>query len=75
MLGRENVERYLGMVNYTANLRRLGFSDEDLAGRGSDRLVDALIAHGTVEQVVARLAEHLRAGADHVPVRWLYAWM
>jgi probable F420-dependent oxidoreductase len=71
VLGRENVERYLGMVNYTANLRRLGFSDEDLAGRGSDRLVDALIAHGTVEQVVARLDEHLRAGADHVPVQVL----
>ena len=71
VLGRENVERYLGMVNYTANLRRLGFTDEDLAGRGSDRLVDALIAHGTVEQVVARLDEHLRAGADHVPVQVL----
>ena len=47
------------MVNYTANLRRLGFTDDDLAGRGSDRLVDAVIAHGTAEQVAARLDEHL----------------
>ncbi len=47
-LGRETVERYLGLVNYPANLRRLGFTDEDLAGRGSDRLVDAVIARGTV---------------------------
>ena len=48
-LGRETVERYLGLVNYPANLRRLGFTDEDLAGRGSDRLVDAVIARGTVD--------------------------
>ena len=70
-LGRQIVERYLGLVNYTANLRRLGFTDEDLAGRGSDRLVDAVTAHGTVEQVAARLDEHLQAGADHVPVQVL----
>ena len=70
-LGRQTVERYLGMVNYTANLRRLGFTDDDLAGRGSDRLVDAVIAHGTADQVAARLDEHLRAGADHVPVQVL----
>jgi probable F420-dependent oxidoreductase len=70
-LGRETVQRYLGMVNYTANLRRLGCTDEDLAGSGSDRLVDAVIAHGTAEQVAARLEEHLAAGADHVPVQVL----
>jgi probable F420-dependent oxidoreductase len=70
-VGRQTVERYLGLVNYTANLRRLGFTDQDLAGRGSDRLVDAVIAHGTAEQVAARLDEHLQAGADHVPVQVL----
>ena len=70
-VGRQTVERYLALVNYTANLRRLGFTEEDLAGRGSDRLVDAVIAHGTAEQVAARLDEHLRAGADHVPVQVL----
>jgi len=70
-LGRQTVERYLGMVNYTANLRRLGFTDEDVAAPGSDRLVDAVIAHGTAEQVAARLDEHLRAGADHVSVQVL----
>ena len=69
--GRQTVARYLGMVNYTANLRRLGFTDEDLAGQGSDRLVDAVIAHGDVAQVVARLDEHLQAGADHVSVQVL----
>jgi probable F420-dependent oxidoreductase len=70
-VGREILQRYLGLVNYTNNLRRLGFTDDDLAGSGSDRLVDAVIAHGAPEQVTARLEEHLAAGADHVTVQVL----
>ncbi len=38
---------------------------------GSDRLVDALIAHGSTEAIATRLTEHLDAGADHVPVQVL----
>jgi hypothetical protein len=60
---------YLGLANYTANLRRLGWTDADLAGGGSDALIDALVAHGNAAQVVARLAEHLDAGADHVSIQ------
>ncbi len=71
-LGRRRVQTpYLGLVNYTSNLRRLGFTDEDLAGGGSDRLVDALVAHGSAEQVAAQLREHLDAGADHVCIQLL----
>ncbi len=62
---------YLGLVNYTSNLRRLGYTDEDLADGGSDRLIDALVAHGSPEQVAARLTAHLDAGADHVCVQLL----
>ena len=62
---------YLGLVNYTSNLRRLGYTDGDLSGGGSERLIDAVVAHGTVEQVAARLTEHLDAGADHVCVQLL----
>ncbi len=62
---------YLGLVNYTSNLRRLGYTDADLSDNGSDRLIDAVVAHGTAEQVAARLAEHLDAGADHVCVQLL----
>jgi probable F420-dependent oxidoreductase len=62
---------YLGLVNYTGNLRRLGYTDEDLANGGSDRLIDALVAHGSAERVAARLTEHLDAGADHVCVQLL----
>lgn len=62
---------YLGLTNYTSNLRRLGYTDADLSDGGSDRLIDAVVAHGTAEQVAARLAEHLDAGADHVCVQLL----
>ena len=60
---------YLGLVNYTSNLRRLGWSDDDLSGGGSDALIDALVAHGSAGQVAARLTEHLDAGADHVAIQ------
>jgi probable F420-dependent oxidoreductase len=73
-IGRPRVRNpYLGLVNYTSNLRRLGWSEEDLAGGGSDALIDALVAHGSGEQVAARLAEHFDAGADHVCVQLLTA--
>ena len=63
--------RYLGLRNYTANLRSLGFTDADLADGGSDRLVDALVAQGDAAAAAARLDEHLAAGADHVCVQVL----
>jgi probable F420-dependent oxidoreductase len=71
-LGRERVDNpYLHLSNYTANLRRLGWSDDDIASPGSDRLIDALVAHGTDAEVADRLREHLAAGADHVAVQLL----
>jgi probable F420-dependent oxidoreductase len=60
---------YLGMTNYRNNLRRLGWTDDDLDNGGSDALIDALAAHGTPEDVARRLTEHLDAGADHVAVQ------
>ena len=73
-IGRSRVEKpYLGLANYTANLRRLGWSEADLSGGGSDALIDALVAHGSAAQVVARLTEHLDAGADHVSIQLLTA--
>ncbi len=71
-VGRPRVRRpYLGLVNYTSNLRRLGWSDADLADPGSDALIDALVAHGDPSRVAALLGEHLTAGADHVCVQLL----
>ena len=65
------MRRYLGLRNYVANLRTLGFTEADVADGGSDRLVDALVTQGDAAAVAARLDEHLAAGADHVCVQLL----
>jgi probable F420-dependent oxidoreductase len=73
-IGRPRIRRpYLGLVNYTSNLRRLGWGDADLANSGSDALIDALVAHGDPAQTAGQLTGHLTAGADHVCVQLLTA--
>jgi probable F420-dependent oxidoreductase len=57
---------YLGLSNYTNNLRRFGFTDDDIAGLGSDRLIDSVVPHGTADQIAAAVRAHHDAGADHV---------
>jgi probable F420-dependent oxidoreductase len=64
---------YLSQPNYVRNLVRLGFDEADLADGGTDAVVDALVAWGTVEDVVARVEAHLDAGADHVCVQPIVA--
>ncbi len=61
--------RYLGLANYANNLRRLGYTDDDLAGGGSDRLLDAVVPQGDGAAIARRVREHLDAGADHVCVQ------
>ena len=70
-VGRKALDIYLNLTNYLNSWKRLGFTDEEVAKPGSDRLVDAVVAYGTVEEVAARLEEHRHAGADHVPVQVL----
>ena len=65
------VSRYLALPNYTNNLLRLGYAQEDFRGGGSDRLVDDLVAWGDAETVMGRLDAHHQAGADHVSVQVL----
>lgn len=64
---------YLGLTNTVGNLRRLGWTAEDLADGGSDRLIDALAPHGTAATIAAAVKAHLAAGADHVSVQVLGA--
>ena len=63
---RRYAELYLGLRNYTSNLLRHGFTEDDIADGGSDRLIDAVIPHGGAEDIAAVAREHLDAGADHV---------
>lgn len=55
----------LEVGGYRANMRRMGFADEDV-DRLSDHLVDALVSWGDESTIAARVQEHLNAGADHV---------
>jgi probable F420-dependent oxidoreductase len=66
---RRFAQPYLGLPNYVNNLRALGWSDEDVSGSGSDRLIDAVVAWGDVEAIKRRVGEHLAAGADHVCIQ------
>ncbi|MBP2474334.1 putative F420-dependent oxidoreductase [Crossiella equi] len=66
---RQMLGLYLQLPNYTNNWLRGGFTEGDFADGGSDRLVDALFAHGGLEQVRGRVAEFHAAGADHVALQ------
>ena len=72
-LAREYASIYLGLPNYTNNLRRLGWGDDDLGNGGSDKLVDAIVAWGTTDNITTGLHAHLDAGADHVAIQVLTA--
>jgi probable F420-dependent oxidoreductase len=68
---REFASEYLQLPNYANNLRRLGFSEGQVAPPGDDRLIDETIAWGNADAVVRRVRDHLAAGADHVCIQVL----
>jgi probable F420-dependent oxidoreductase len=70
-IARIHTSTYVGLPNYTNNLKRFGFTDDDLPDNGSDRLVDAIVAWGDIDAIVARVQAHLDAGADHVCIQVL----
>lgn len=70
-IARDQLGMFIGFDAYRNNLRRLGYTDEDLVPGGSDRLIDALVAWGGDDAVRRRLQEQLDAGADHVAVHVL----
>jgi probable F420-dependent oxidoreductase len=70
-LARRGIARYFTLPNYTSNLKRFGFTDEDMVGGGSDRVIDAIVAWGDVDAIARRIGEHLDAGADQVAIQVL----
>jgi probable F420-dependent oxidoreductase len=65
-VARDFAKTYLGMSNYRRSLLASGFGEDDLAGGGSDRLIDAVVPQGSAEQIAEVVHAHLDAGADHV---------
>ncbi|GAA1461200.1 LLM class F420-dependent oxidoreductase [Williamsia maris] len=73
-IGRPPVDTpYLHLANYVANLKRLGYTDSDIADGGSDALIDDLVAHGDKDTIRDQVDAHLAAGADHVAIQVLGA--
>ena len=60
---------YLSSPNYANNLKRMGWTDADVSGQGSDGVIDAVVAWGDVDAIAVRVRQHLDAGADHVCVQ------
>lgn len=70
-IARAGMAVYLRAPNYLNNLRRLGFTDEDFEDGGSERLADAIVVSGTVDDALKRVEAHFDAGASHVSVQVL----
>lgn len=68
-LARMELSRYMKLTNYRNNWLRLGFTEADLDGEGSDRFMDGMVAWGDETAVRARIKEHLDAGADQVAIQ------
>jgi probable F420-dependent oxidoreductase len=67
-LGRGFLENYVRLPNYRNAWKRAGFSEAETLDP-SDRLIDALFAWGTIDQITARVQAHLDTGADHVTLQ------
>ena len=68
-IARDFAVHYLQTTNYANNLKRMGWTDADIGGNGSDAVIDAVVAWGDVDQIANRVRAHLEAGADHVCVQ------
>ncbi len=70
-IARLHLKTYLGLPNYSNNWKRQGFTDDDIADGGSNRLVDALVVWGDEATIAARVQAQRDAGADHVCIQVL----
>jgi probable F420-dependent oxidoreductase len=68
-LGRRDLHRYMTLANYRNNWLRIGFTEADLAGGGSDKFIDAMVLWGDAAMIAGGLTAHLRAGADQVCIQ------
>lgn len=67
-MARAGLDHYFGLANYVRSWKRVGFTDADVTRPGSDKFIDAVVAHGTPEQIAKRLGEYRQAGANHVAI-------
>ena len=68
-LARPVAQIYTGLPNYRNNWLRMGLTEADFENGGSDKFIDSTFAWGSVDQIKARLKEHVDAGASHVCIQ------
>jgi probable F420-dependent oxidoreductase len=68
-LARAELSRYMTLPNYRNNWLRIGFTEADVDGQGSDRFMDGMVAWGDADMIRRRIQEHLDAGADQVAIQ------
>jgi probable F420-dependent oxidoreductase len=68
-IAREHMHTYLTSPYNIAKFQRLGYSEEEIANGGSDRIVDDLVFWGDLDAIVEKLQGHVDAGADHVALQ------
>lgn len=69
-IARQHMRVYLDLPNYANNLIRMGYDEADITD-AADNVVDAIVAWGSMDDVLARIKAHQEAGADHVCVQVL----
>ena len=72
-IARAELKRYMALPNYCNNWLRLGFTQDDITGEGSDRFMDAMVVWGNEAAIHARMREHFDAGATTVVMQPLHA--
>ncbi len=72
-IARNELKRYMALPNYCNNWLRLGFTQDDISGEGSDRFMDAMVVWGDEAAIHARMREHFDAGATTVVMQPLHA--
>lgn len=65
-IARRHLSFYLALPHYQRNFKRFGFTDSDFEDGGSDRIIDTILAQGSLQDVRSRIGEHVEAGADQV---------
>ena len=65
-VARKHMRRYMVLPNYRNNWLRLGFTESDFDGEGSDRFQDAMVVSGPEQEIRNCIEAHQRAGADQV---------
>ena len=66
-LARATVAASLNSPSYANTVAILGYSTDEIDDV-TDRLVDAIVAHGSPDAIAATVRRHLVAGADHVEI-------